>query len=385
MKPGHVRFISTLLAIIFALPFSFDWVIGLYNWLSPFILLNSLFLLKSLVVLNILGFVILILSFFRNRWFCRYLCPVGLGCDTVSTLSPRKSVFLKSIPSLSRWLYLISLVAAWLGIPLFILLDPMAIFNGFFSVFAEPFTWLVLVSMLGLPVLIGLHYFFPNLWCTRICPLGGLFDDLYFLKKLFLRKSEKDFKKISITIISRRFFLAGGAGVTAGLFIPRALASQNKNKFKPPASLPEPLFSTLCVRCGSCIKACPANILRHDTSNGGLSWMTPELIFHRGGYCHEDCNLCGTVCPSGSISPFSTEAKKQLFIATIEIGLDKCLLTNQKECDRCKAVCSYNAIEIVPTSTSLIMKPEVDFNQCVGCGACEVICPEETIIMKARS
>ncbi|MDX1284479.1 MAG: 4Fe-4S binding protein, partial [Draconibacterium sp.] len=121
MKPGHVRFISTLLAIIFALPFSFDWVIGLYNWLSPFILLNSLFLLKSLVVLNILGFVILILSFFRNRWFCRYLCPVGLGCDTVSTLSPRKRVFLKSIQSLSRWFYLIYLVEAWLGNPLFIL------------------------------------------------------------------------------------------------------------------------------------------------------------------------------------------------------------------------------------------------------------------------
>ena len=378
MKSGHIRLISTLVAFLFALPFSFNWATGFYNWLSPFILLNSFFLLKSLVILNILGFVVLGFSCVKISWFCRCLCPVGLGCDMLSKISPIKSSYLKKVPAVARWIYIISLLAALLGIPVFIVLDPMAIFNGFFSVFAEPFSWIVLISMLGLPFLLLMHLIFPNLWCTKICPLGGLMDDIYLLRRIIFRKTDsinyKSLKK------SRRLFLAGGAGIAAGIVIPKFLHGNQIKKLKPPASLHEPLFSTVCIRCGSCIKACPGKILFHDTS-GWLSWMTPELTFENGGYCHEDCNLCGTVCPSGSISPFSIEAKKNLYIATVEIESEQCLLTRQKECDRCKAVCKYNAIEIRSFENSIIMAPEVNLSKCVGCGACSLICPAECIQM----
>jgi ferredoxin-type protein NapF len=379
LKKQHIRIFSSVVAILLAFPLPWKGFTGFYNWLSPFILMNSWFLLKSLVVLNVLGFVVLTVSFFKKRWFCRYLCPLGLGCDTISNFSKRKTGYLKKVPSFGRWLYLMSLIAALLGIPLFIILDPLAIFNGFFSVFAEKFSWLVFVSMLGLPLLLILHLFLPNLWCTKICPLGGLFDDLWWFRKVFLKKQNA--KKTPLAATSRRLFLAGGAGIVAGILLPKVLLHSKRNKFKPPASLPEPFFNILCVRCGSCIKVCPANILMHDSSTGTLAWMTPELTFERGGYCHEECNLCGFVCPSGSISPFSIEAKKQIFIATVKIGLDKCLLTHQTECDRCKSVCSYKAIEIVPSETPIIMKPKANTELCVGCGACAVVCPEETITM----
>ncbi len=382
LKSKNIRFYSTLFAIFFALPIQLAWLTGIFNWLSPFILLNSVLLLKSLVMLNGLGFIIFISGIFHKRWFCKYLCPVGFGCDYVSNLSPRKNKYLRKVPSLGRWLYLTSFIAALFGIPLFILLDPMAIFNGFFSVFSEPFKWVTIFSFMGLPVLIALHYFFPGIWCTKLCPLGGLFDDIYLLRKtteeLFNRKQGTGYSATT----SRRLFIVGGTGIIAGLLIPKFLQSKKEVKFRPPASLSDPMFSTLCIRCGSCIKVCPTGIIQHySSSENVLAWMTPEITFDKGGYCKEDCNLCGTVCPTGSISPFSIPAKKKLFIASIKIDLDKCLLSRQTECDRCRAVCSYNAIDIVPTQKSLIMKPEVNPEACVGCGACVLICPEETIKM----
>jgi ferredoxin-type protein NapF len=176
-------------------------------------------------------------------------------------------------------------------------------------------------------------------------------------------------------------FIASGTGLLAGAFIPRLLKPDTKQFFRPPASLPGDLFNTLCVRCGSCIKTCPTNIIIHHSGNENITaWMTPEVSFKNKGYCLEDCNLCGTVCPTGSISPFALKAKKKLFIGSINIGLKECLLSEFKECNRCKSVCSYDAIQIV-SAQNLMMKPVADLDKCVGCGACAAVCPTETIAM----
>lgn len=378
----RIRLLSTLAATALALPLGWGELTGLFSWLSPFIMLNSVFLLKSVVLLNVLGVVVLVVSFFRKRWFCRFLCPVGFGCDVVSKLSQRKHFSLRRIPLVGRWLALLSLFAALTGFPLFILFDPMAIFNGFFVVFSRQVSLAVVLSFSGLPLLLSIHLFFPNIWCGRVCPLGGLFDEVSGL-----RKSIPDFKKssspeIRFTNTGRRMFIAGSTGLLAGIVIPRWLKPATGKFFRPPASVHEETFNTLCIRCGNCIKTCPTRIIFHHTGIENLTaWMTPEVFFSHGGYCLENCNLCGTVCPSGAISPFTLEAKKELFMGSIEIGLDNCLLTERTECDRCKAVCSYKAIEIIPASQPLTMKPVVDLEKCVGCGACAAVCPPKTIKM----
>jgi len=382
IKAKHIRVISTVLAILLALPLPWGLFTGFYMWFSPFVMLSSFFLLKSMVILNILGWAVLLISFFRNRWFCRHLCPVGLGCDTFSKWGKGKVSRVKKIPRLGKWLALISLGAAITGVPLFILLDPMALFNGFFAAFSSVPSAPVLLSLSGLPLLLLSHLFLPGVWCGKLCPLGGLFDELSTLQKWTSKtfskrkdiKTEKNF--------GRRMFLAAGSGIVAGLIIPRFLYAKPAPFFRPPASLNEKLFNTLCVRCGNCIKACPGNILtQHQQAHNPIAWMTPELTFQNKGYCLEDCTLCGEVCPTGSISPFTLEAKKQLYIGSIKIGLEKCLLTELKECDRCKTVCAYQAIKIVPTDAPFLSKPVVDLQKCVGCGACAAVCPAETIHM----
>jgi ferredoxin-type protein NapF len=382
IQPKYIRRGFTLLAVLFALPLQWGVYSGISIWFSPFVLLNSLFLLKSMVLLNVLGWIVLLVLFYRNRWFCRYLCPVGWACDTVSKAGLKKGArTVKKIPRLGGWLAMISLGAAITGIPLFILLDPLAIFNGFFTAFSEDASLTVFFSLSALPVILAVHLFLPGVWCTKICPLGGLSDVITRLRKAGSEiRSRK--KSPSANAFGRRIFIASGTGLLAGVFLPSVIHAESGVRFRPPASLPGKLFNTLCVRCGNCIKACPSNIIVHHREKTNLTaWMTPEISFEQNGYCPADCNLCGSVCPSGSISPFSLVAKKKLFIAGIEIGLEQCLLTQQTECDRCKAVCPYDAILIVPAADSIIMKPLPDLKKCVGCGACAAVCPTETIQM----
>lgn len=132
-KASQVRLIAALMAALFALLPVWKKLTGLFTWFSPFIMLNSLFVLKSFVLLNLLGIVVLVISFFRKRWFCCYLCPTGFLCDLASGVNKKKRLKISAVPPFGKWIAVISLASAIAGLPLFILLDPMAIFNGFFS------------------------------------------------------------------------------------------------------------------------------------------------------------------------------------------------------------------------------------------------------------
>lgn len=292
IQSKYIRRGFTLLAVLFALPFQWGVLSGFSIWLSPFILLNSLFLLKSMVLLNVLGWIILLVLFYRKRWFCRTLCPVGWACDTVSKTGIKKGAgTVKKIPRMGGWLALISLGAAITGIPLFILLDPLAIFNGFFAAFSEKASLTVFLSLSALPEILTVQFFLPGVWCTRICPLGGLSDVITRFRKTGSEiRSRK--KLPAANAFGRRLFIASGTGLLTGVFIPKAIRAENDVAFRPPASLPDTLFNILCVRCGNCIKACPSGIIVHHRGKTNLTaWMTPEISFENNGYCPADCNL----------------------------------------------------------------------------------------------
>ena len=77
---------------------------------------------------------------------------------------------------------------------------------------------------------------------------------------------------------------------------------------------------------------------------------------------------------------FDREAKDSIFIGYAEIRVEDCLLSENKECDRCKAACPYNAITIeAGEKEAFRMQPVVSMENCVGCGACMIICPPEII------
>jgi ferredoxin-type protein NapF len=381
-KSSNIRLISTVLAVLFALPLTWYGFTGLYTWFSPFIMLNSVFVLKGFVLLNFLSILILVVSFIRKRFFCIYLCPAGYCCDLVSKHSFGKASGHRRIPDISKYLAIISLAAAISGIPLFIMADPLAIFNGFFTTFAGGLGAVEILALSGFPALLLINLVFPGIWCSKLCPLGGLQNIADEIKQFVSdRLSRREKVKVDYSA-GRRYFLATGAGLAAGFLLPGQLKQATEPFFRPPASLSNDLFDTLCIRCGNCIKSCPTGIIVHRTDPGDLlSFMTPEVRFE-SGYCLEECNLCSRVCPTGSITLFSTGAKRQIIMGKAEIILRNCLILNNTECNKCKVSCRYDAITIKPEGDLPQAVPVLDYERCVGCGACAVICPPRTIVMK---
>lgn len=381
LKTPEIRSLSTIAATLLAIPLGWKGLTGFYCWLSPFVMLNSVFVLKSFVFLNLAGVIVFLITIFKKRFFCRYLCPVGWGCDHISRLSREKASSHKKVPFLGKWLALLSIALSVTGLPLLIVLDPMSVFNGFFSAFSTDIRLTTIISLAGLPILFLISFFFPGIWCGKLCPLGGLQLLVTDIKEWIislLRKKEEPKYNYST---GRRFFVVSGAGLAAGLIIPKILKSKGKEYFRPPASLPASQFNTLCIRCGNCIKACPAKFITHHCDpNDILSWMSPEVNFTTG-YCLEECNICSRVCPTGSITFFSPEDRKQIVMGTAEINISHCLLTKNRECARCNELCKYEAISIEPGEGLSGMVPVVNHDKCVGCGACSLICPTSTIKM----
>jgi formate hydrogenlyase subunit 6/NADH:ubiquinone oxidoreductase subunit I len=101
---------------------------------------------------------------------------------------------------------------------------------------------------------------------------------------------------------------------------------------------------------------------------------TPVVSF-RDDYCREDCTRCTEVCPSGAIVPLNVGDKGSVRIGVPRVDMNVCLLSIDRECSVCARWCPYGAIRYRFSQTEYTLTPEIDFNRCNGCGACEAACP----------
>ena len=103
-------------------------------------------------------------------------------------------------------------------------------------------------------------------------------------------KRRKSRKKLPKTAVSRRSFLtAAGSGIAATMLLEVSPIVQGRTYnpwlIRPPGSLAEDDFLTRCIRCGECMKICPANAIQPTTTEAGLTGLwTPFLLFATG-YC----------------------------------------------------------------------------------------------------
>lgn len=371
-----IRILSLTVAIIFALPLSLGAFTGFYLWLSPYLFLNAALSTRVFSTFHLCGFVlVLILLFQRRRWFCRTLCPTGLLCDAASKISIQRKRPV-SFLFIQKPLFLLSMIIAALGVPVLVVLDPINLLYMALDGFSVSISTAVVIKMLPLLGLLLLHIFFPHFWCQRICPLGGM-QDYIADSKLFLREigTGKSVKYLD----KRRYFLTGLFGLGCGLAFPPYISRQSRKSLRPPGAVAESRFVTTCARCGNCIKACPTGILHSTIDPYNLvSVLTPKVFF-TDAYCLPECIRCGEVCPSGAIHSFTAGQKQHLVIGIARIDLDGCLLRHNRECDRCKAVCAYNAIAMQKEPDGFSTIPVVVKDRCNGCGACKIICPAEAV------
>lgn len=144
----------------------------------------------------------------------------------------------------------------------------------------------------------------------------------------------------------------------------------------PPGSLSAKNLAQHCTACQLCVSVCPNQVLRpsSDLSN----FMQPETSYERG-YCRPECVKCSEVCPTGAIKPITKEEKTAIQIGHAVWIADNCIVnTDGQKCGNCARHCPTGAIQMVPKDPNdkkSLQIPVVNTERCIGCGACENLCP----------
>jgi polyferredoxin len=208
--------------------------------------------------------------------------------------------------------------------------------------------------------------------------------------------------------LSRRSFLSivGAATVTAALKAQEKTTDgglaeiedkqipERKTPLTPAGSLSARNLQQHCTACQLCIANCPNGVLRSNTSLE--HFMQPEMQYEKG-YCRPECTRCADVCPAGAIRPITVEEKSSTQIGHAEWIRENCLPAEEGiPCGNCARHCPSGAIQMVPDDDTLtqneqgqwvdeygtvlrqdrlIMIPVVNTEKCIGCGACEYVCP----------
>jgi len=336
--------------------------------LSPFVAVGAILTTWGLPLTACLGLIVLLVP---RRWFCRWVCPVGLCLDGTGRLGRRLGRRIGAFPQLGPWIVLLTLGGACLGYPFLLWLDPLARFAGLFDLGDSGLRLGAILSMIAFLAILTISLLWPGAWCGRVCPLGA-FQDLWSLVSTSFRWRVQ--RKPAVGLLPRRMLLAAAAGATfAG--VTRPLRRKMSRPLRPPGAVDDSAFTGLCTRCGNCARVCPSGIIEWDLGDGGWTrLLTPVLSFHRD-YCREDCVRCAQACPTGALSRVSLAKKRTIRLGLPRVDMSLCLLGEDRECSLCRSRCPYEAIRYVFSEADYTLTPQIDPNRCNGCGACEAACP----------
>lgn len=154
------------------------------------------------------------------------------------------------------------------------------------------------------------------------------------------------------------------------------IAPERLTPLTPPGSMSAQHFAQHCTACQLCVSTCPNGVLRPSTDLS--KFMQPTMSYERG-YCRPECTKCSEVCPTGAIKPITRADKSATQIGHAVWIKKNCVpLTDGVECGNCARHCPAGAIQMVPSDPKNGQSPKipvVNEARCIGCGACENLCP----------
>jgi ferredoxin-type protein NapF len=349
--------------------------------MSPLIALASLLTIRAFHIATGIGLLVTIAVLIRHRWFCRWVCPTGTCADFAARLGLRLHRRCPRVLPIGQWIVLLTLGGAVLGYPLFLWLDPLAMFSDLLGIGYVQTVPGIGWGAMGMMAVLALSLVWPGIWCARLCPLGAFQDLLSDLKgriSTAVAQSQRFVQKQANGGLPRRAVLGALTGVSLAAVV-RRLRAAAPPPLRPPGAVDEARFSGLCVRCGNCLRACPTRIIRPDQGEHGIaSLLTPTLDFSRD-YCRKDCIQCTQVCPSGALAPLTTTQKLRTSIGFPRVNMDICLLGDDRECSVCRNWCPYEAITLDFSQVEYTLTPKIDPEKCPGCGACQAVCPTSPV------
>lgn len=309
---------------------------------------------------------------------------------------------------------------------------------AFYTVDNRVASWIVFdVAAVTLVVLAVLSFFFGRWWCSNICPVGSVlslvsrfslfrpvidtakcngchlcarrckascinseehsvdmsncvvcFDCVKNCRQGAIKYRLRDFgskKTEGVVDKSRRNFVMGSVAVGSTLAVDAVaktvdggltiledkIAPKRAEKLRPAGSWSVEHFEQHCTACQLCVSNCPNGVLR--PSSGIESFMQPEMSYEVG-YCRPECTRCSNVCPTGAIKPITRVEKSSIQIGHAVWIPDNCVVNRDGvSCGNCARHCPSGAIIMVPQGNLKV--PSVNTERCIGCGACENLCP----------
>ena len=225
---------------------------------------------------------------------------------------------------------------------------------------------------------------------SRCVVCGNCIDKCKFGALKYSGSVDRGVKSESTQDKGRRSFLLASALVSTAAFaqkkeklmdgglaeIEDKVQPERQTPLTPPGSLSFQNLSTRCTGCQLCVSECPNQVLR--PSNDLLHLMQPTMSYEKG-YCRPECTRCSDVCPAGAIKPLDDIEKSSIQIGhAVWIKKNCVVLTDEVECGNCARHCPSGAIEMVPldeNNEESPMIPAINEAACIGCGACEYVCP----------
>lgn len=344
---------------------------------SPWIMVCGTVATRLIGWVAVPGLVVACLIMLRHRWFCRWMCPTGLLADAATWLGRKTGRRRPALARIGQWLAVLTFAGAWIGYPVFLWLDPLALLSSTLGMTAGVAAMAAWLAASGLLLVLASSAVWPGVWCHRVCPLGATQDMVFVLRrKTFstILKRDRPVAAIAGPGMSRRLVLGSALGVAWGLVARRVIA-RSPSSIRPPGALSESKFVGVCVRCGNCTRACPTQIIRPDLAPTGIAGLLAPVVVFADDYCREDCTRCMDVCPSGALQPVPADRKIMAPMGIARVDMDVCLLAEDRECSACRNHCPYEAITYVWSDVDYMLRPHVDKDRCPGCGACQVACP----------
>lgn len=187
----------------------------------------------------------------------------------------------------------------------------------------------------------------------------------------------RSFLSLSAIAASTALLQAQEKKVDGGLAaIEQKVVPQRQTPLVPAGAQGMKHFYQHCTACQLCVSVCPNQVLRPSTDLTRL--MQPEMSYERG-YCRPECTRCSEVCPTEAIRLVDKVVKSSTQIGhAVWIKANCLVLTDHVMCGNCARHCPSGAIQMVPSDPDnehSLKIPVVDEERCIGCGACENLCP----------